>query len=669
MRRSCAADAGLLVRYWLPARASRPACLGRRLGTSPSCRFGRPCPSSRPGAYALKYINSRVHCPFVQGDYLGPRASVPSGRPPPALTQCIRSHERTLGGPIIEYMDGMENLVQIREAARLAGCHADTLRRAERAGDISSRRAPNGYRLFDPRDLAKLLSGGAKRARRVPLDRVHRQSFIQNNLAARAVDLVFLRPPTADARAGVHPDRYAAFLQPYLTEARRILTPKGSLILCAKESARRSRDLYLADVLKVATDEVGFRLIDEFCWVRSRVAPARIGPGKLPDGWLRCIHLSPSSSPDTYPEQVESRNGNGKPLTLSRSNVLVMPPERGVDRDEDTPVELVRHFVTYCTREGGIVCDPLAVPATPLAAMSERRRYICYQSSKARYHAIMAAVAGEEEKAEKEPPVNDINDLSPGEWMQHGASVWSVAKNAEERRLTTEGEHPAVMPVELCKRLIRCLLPSTDTGPVLDPFCGVGSTLLAAGKLGKRGIGFDINESYVQAARDRVAREGLPSDACEVHCADAAETANRVKPASVSMVLTSPPFWNILDKKRTVDERPARTYDGPAGCLSRVKTYSAFVTKLADRFRAVEHAMRPASPCVIEVMDLARGSDFFPFHIDLCAAIRKRTSLTLVDTIVWNRADEYHNHRPIGWGQRWLWRHVHSYLLVFRRPT
>ena len=72
-------------------------------------------------------------------------------------------------------MDDNQNLVQIREAARLAGCHVDTLRRHERAGDISSRRAANGYRLFDPRDLAKLFSGGTKRQGRVQLDRVHQQ--------------------------------------------------------------------------------------------------------------------------------------------------------------------------------------------------------------------------------------------------------------------------------------------------------------------------------------------------------------------------------------------------------------------------------------------------------------------------------------------------------------
>jgi len=576
-------------------------------------------------------------------------------------------HAQAMCRPISGDMDTNGNLVQIREAARLCGCSRDSLRRWSRAGLIESRRGANGYRLFDAGDLAKLLNGKVKRPRRVALDRVHQASFLKNTLVDNCVQLVFMRPPTADARAGVHPDRFVGFMRPYLEDAKRILATKGSLILCAKESSRRSRDLYLVDLIRVVTEEIGLRLIDEFCWVRSRVAPTRLGPRRLPDGWMRCLHFSLSSSPDTFPEQVESRNGNGKSVTVSPANVLVMPPQRGVEFDADTPVGLVEHFIRYCTTKGAVVCDPLATLATPLAAMTSARRYICFQPNKAKYHAIMAAVAEQEEKDQADPPVNEINDLSSSEWMRFGASVWSAHKNSEERRITTDGEHPAVMPVELCTRLIRCLLSTQDVGPVLDPFSGAGSTLVAARQLGKRGIGLDVNEQYVYLAKQRVEREATSSAAFEIHHGDAKDVAKLVEHGSVSMVLTSPPFWNILEGKRTVDERPVRTYGKANGCLSRVRTYPTFVKRLAECFQGIEVVMRPGAPCVVEVMDLARGPDFFPFHLDLCQAIRDTTGLQLVDTVIWDRTNDFHNHRPIGWGQRWLWRHVHSYLLIFRK--
>ena len=44
---------------------------------------------------------------------------------------------------------------------------------------------------------------------------------------------------------------------------------------------------------------------------------------------------------------------------------------------------------------------------------------------------------------------------------------------------------------------------------VLDPFCGTGTTLLAALNCGRRAIGVDIDPSYVDLARDTVAQRRL----------------------------------------------------------------------------------------------------------------------------------------------------------------
>jgi len=39
---------------------------------------------------------------------------------------------------------------------------------------------------------------------------------------------------------------------------------------------------------------------------------------------------------------------------------------------------------------------------------------------------------------------------------------------------------------------------------VLDPFCGAGTTLLVAARLGRRGIGIELNPKYVRMARKRI---------------------------------------------------------------------------------------------------------------------------------------------------------------------
>jgi len=62
--------------------------------------------------------------------------------------------------------------------------------------------------------------------------------------------------------------------------------------------------------------------------------------------------------------------------------------------------------------------------------------------------------------------------------------------------------HPAPFPEELPRRLID--LYSFKNDVVLDPFCGSGTTCLAAYRLGRQYIGYEINPEYKQLAEERL---------------------------------------------------------------------------------------------------------------------------------------------------------------------
>ncbi|KGJ01736.1 hypothetical protein IT41_19370 [Paracoccus halophilus] len=63
--------------------------------------------------------------------------------------------------------------------------------------------------------------------------------------------------------------------------------------------------------------------------------------------------------------------------------------------------------------------------------------------------------------------------------------------------------HPAIFPLELPRRCLK--LHGKSGGLVLDPFAGSGTTLVAARQLGWRGIGIEIDETYAETARRRIA--------------------------------------------------------------------------------------------------------------------------------------------------------------------
>jgi len=82
-------------------------------------------------------------------------------------------------------------------------------------------------------------------------------------------------------------------------------------------------------------------------------------------------------------------------------------------------------------------------------------------------------------------------------WMR---PVWSDIRGASLR----DG-HPAPYPVDLAERLIRMFSFAGDV--VLDPFCGSGSTAVAAVKTGRNSISVEVEPDYVAIATRRISAQ------------------------------------------------------------------------------------------------------------------------------------------------------------------
>jgi len=252
------------------------------------------------------------------------------------------------------------------------------------------------------------------------------------------------------------------------------------------------------------------------------------------------------------------------------------------------------------------------------------------------------------------------NSLDGRTWTRYSVSVWSdVRKTKEELAL----KHPALFPVELPRRLIECYLPP-EGKLVLDPFCGLGSTVLAAHELGKIGLGLDINGEYVAAAQ---ARLGECDAGCRFVCADAASLLDHVQPETVDLAITSPPYWNVLTRRRTADRKAIRNYGDEPGDLGRVEDYRGFVSSLTGVFGEVLGALRPGAYCVAIVMDLRQRSSFYPLHADLASAMQEMGYL-FDDIIIWDRRQEYNNFRPLGYPSVFRINKAHEYVLIFQKP-
>lgn len=92
------------------------------------------------------------------------------------------------------------------------------------------------------------------------------------------------------------------------------------------------------------------------------------------------------------------------------------------------------------------------------------------------------------------------------DFMALTLDVWEIPPESARRV-----GHPAPFPVELPEKLIALYTYAEDL--VLDPFMGSGSSLVAAARLGRRYVGYDLDPDYVAIARDRVGAELAGSEA------------------------------------------------------------------------------------------------------------------------------------------------------------
>ena len=92
---------------------------------------------------------------------------------------------------------------------------------------------------------------------------------------------------------------------------------------------------------------------------------------------------------------------------------------------------------------------------------------------------------------------SDIWEIILSDWENELWNIPNVKSNHPEKT-----QHPCQFPVELVER---CVLALTNPGGwVLDPFAGVGSTMIAALKNGRNSVGIDKEEAYCETARQRI---------------------------------------------------------------------------------------------------------------------------------------------------------------------
>lgn len=247
------------------------------------------------------------------------------------------------------------------------------------------------------------------------------------------------------------------------------------------------------------------------------------------------------------------------------------------------------------------------------------------------------------------------NDLSGKDWLKNSFSIWrDLSKTKEER----DFKHPASYPIALCEKLIKTF--GKVNCSVLDPFNGIGSTTTACHSLQSPAIGIDLSSEFCSIAEERINNDKQ----IRIINGDSFEILKQLEENSIDLCITSPPYWDILNMKRSADQKESVNYSDKENDLGNIPNYNDFIERLSSLFEDVRRVLKTGSYCIVNVMDIRKQSVFYPLHSDLATAMQK-IGFIYDDLIIWDRQADYNNMRPLGYPYKFRINKVHEYLMIF----
>jgi DNA modification methylase len=266
---------------------------------------------------------------------------------------------------------------------------------------------------------------------------------------------------------------------------------------------------------------------------------------------------------------------------------------------------------------------------------------------------------------------NQLNELSGKEWIKETTSVWRQrGLGADHVETRFERLHPAPFSYQDVARLIKFF---TKPGMlVLDPFAGVASALKAAALEERRGLGIELSPEWAELGRERLAAETPDDSRQEIWCMDVRDALPRIEPESVDFIVTSPPYWSILNKRpdhKTLEVRVTKglsqSYSEAEEDLGNIESYDGFLSELSEIFSALSEKLAVGKYCAIIVSDFKHGDRFYPFHSDLYTRLSGR-GLELQGVTVLHQTHK--SVYPYGYPFAYVPNIHHQYILLFRRP-
>ncbi len=265
---------------------------------------------------------------------------------------------------------------------------------------------------------------------------------------------------------------------------------------------------------------------------------------------------------------------------------------------------------------------------------------------------------------------NRLNQLTGKEWVYWSKSVINRPYPPSLQH-ALRSRHGGQKPPELCADLIR--LFTKAEGRVLDPFAGVGGTLLGASLCGRSALGIELNAEWVRIYRQVCALEGLAEQRLE--CGDSREKLAGLAAEGLrfDLLLTDVPYWRMDRARRSTGafkrvgeaQRPRRRSKLQAFNDREPRSKQEWLESLEGVFRLALPLLGPRAYLAVFIGDMYHDGRFHFLSAELAAALERLGPVLKANLIWYDVSKSLHVY---GYQYEFIPSMIHQNILVLRMP-
>ncbi len=261
---------------------------------------------------------------------------------------------------------------------------------------------------------------------------------------------------------------------------------------------------------------------------------------------------------------------------------------------------------------------------------------------------------------------NKLNHLTGKEWTKFTCSwfIFNALKSdlQEEQAVTKEtAAHPATFSPTMISDFIKFF--TKEGAKVIDPFCGIGTTLVACRRTNRIGYGIELNPKYYDISLQRV-----PEFQANIFNGDCRDFRTFDLPI-FDYSISSPPYWDVLNrstdgfKKEREGKGLDSSYSASHSDLGNINDYDTFLQEVCKVYLGLYDLLRTGAYITVIVKNIKKCGRMYPLAWDMAKILGEK--YVLKDEKIW--IQDKIGLSPYGYPHSWASNILHHYCLILRK--